>query len=247
MRERRRVGAACRWARWVDSSDAWVQLKANKRMTYEYTPAENGQVAPMAGLDTQELAWDLTPGNRHRKVESIAQWGTALECIHESMLPANKLSMTIGRKVQRRGFETRFRRSPFGQLAFVIYASIAALTLGVRVATASTLYHYMVTPRPNASARPGSPVIRLVALNKRHFSSHDEILMKVLTSSDVVKVSNHELGHGGTLRMVSNGVFTGQGRVTGVPFFLKGMHVDMHYTATTASGATVTVTAPVTF
>ena len=60
MRERRRVGAACRWARWVDSSDAWVQLKANKRMTYEYTPAENGQVAPMAGLDTQELAWDLT-------------------------------------------------------------------------------------------------------------------------------------------------------------------------------------------
>jgi len=105
----------------------------------------------------------------------------------------------------------------------------------------------MVTPRPNASASPGSPVIRLVALKKRHFSSHDEILMKVLTSSDVLKVRNHELGHGGTLRMVSNRIFTGQGRVTGIPFFLKGMRVDIRYTATTASGETVTVTAPVTF
>jgi hypothetical protein len=32
-----------------------------------------------------------------------------------------------------------------------------------------------------------------------------------------------------------------------IPFFLKGMHVDMHYAAPTANGATTTVSVPVTF
>ena len=63
----------------------------------------------------------------------------------------------------------------------------------------------------------------------------------------MVKVTNHEIGHGGTLRKVSPGVFFGTGRVSGVPFFLRGMQVDMHYTATTATGETTTATAPVTF
>jgi hypothetical protein len=112
---------------------------------------------------------------------------------------------------------------------------------------ASPVYTYINTPVPDASPSPGSPMIRQVALNKHHYSSHDQIRMQVLTSSDVVKVTNHELGHGGTLRKVGSGVFSGTGRVSGIPFFLKGMHVDMHYTATTASGATTTVTVPVTF
>jgi hypothetical protein len=165
----------------------------------------------------------------------------------KSKLPANAVCRAIGRKTQCRAINAPFYGSPLPKVAFVAFASIVALTLSARVATATILYHYIITPKPNASAPSGSPVIRLVALNKRHFSSHDEILMKVLTSSDVVKVSNHELGHGGTLRKVSDGIFTGQGRVTGIPFFLKGMHVDMHYTATTASGETITVTVPVTF
>lgn len=126
-------------------------------------------------------------------------------------------------------------------------ALLLSLSLASPGAIASAGYRYVITPTPNAAAPPGGPIIRQVALNKRHFRSHDEIRMKVLTSSDIVKVTNHELGHGGTLRKISDGVFEGSGRVTGIPFFLKKSHVDMHYTATTASGETITVTAPVTF
>ncbi len=128
-------------------------------------------------------------------------------------------------------------------LAIVMFAFIGTAPTTI----ASPVYRYIITPVPDAGAPPGSPTISQVALNKRHFSTHDQIRMQVLTSSDVVKVTNHELGHGGTLRKVAPGIFSGTGRVSGIPFFLKGMHVDMHYTATTARGATTTVTAPVTF
>jgi hypothetical protein len=122
-----------------------------------------------------------------------------------------------------------------------------ALLIVTPAANSSPRYRYVVTPTPDASARLGSPIIRRVELNKQHFSSHDQIRMKVITSANVVKVTNHEIGHGGTLRKQSPGIFVAAGRVSGVPFFLKGMHVDMHYTATTANGETTTVTAPVTF
>jgi hypothetical protein len=126
---------------------------------------------------------------------------------------------------------------------------VVAFTLLIIMPAASSSppYSYVITPTPDASARSGSPIIRRVELNKQHFSSHDQIRMKVITSGNVVKVTNHEIGHGGTLRKLSAGVFFGTGRVSGVPFFLKGMQVDMHYTATTANGETTTVTAPVTF
>jgi hypothetical protein len=87
-----------------------------------------------------------------------------------------------------------------------------------------THHRNISTPVPDASAKPGSPLIRRVALNKHHYSSHDQIRMQVTTTRDVVKVTNHELGHGGILRKVSPGVFFGSGRVSGIPFFLKGMH-----------------------
>jgi hypothetical protein len=128
-------------------------------------------------------------------------------------------------------------------LAILIIAFIGTASTTI----ASPVYRYINTPVPDASAKPGSPLIRRVALNKHHYSSHDQIRMQVTTTRDVVKVTNHELGHGGLLRKVSPGVFFGRGRVSGIPFFLKGMHVDMHYTATTASGATTTVSVPVTF
>jgi hypothetical protein len=124
-------------------------------------------------------------------------------------------------------------------------ALLAALAVGTAIAAANT--GYIITPTPAASAGPDSPVILRVELNRQNFSDHDEINMQVVTSANVVKVTNQELGHGGTLRQVASGLFTGHGKVEGVPFFLKGMHVDMHYTATTESGAKVTVSVPVTF
>jgi hypothetical protein len=129
----------------------------------------------------------------------------------------------------------------------LINALLVAIAIGPAISIAKPVYAYIITPTPAPLSEPDAPVILRVKLNKQHFASGDEIRMQVVTSANVVKVSNHELGHGGTLRQVSSGVFTGRGRVSGVPFFLKGMHVSMHYTATTKTGAQVTVTAPVTF
>jgi hypothetical protein len=124
-------------------------------------------------------------------------------------------------------------------------ALFAALALGTAIAAAKS--GYTITPAPSSSAGPDAPVILRVELNKQNFSDHDEIDMQVTTSANVVKVTNQELGHGGTLRQVASGLFAGHGKVEGVPFFLKGMHVDMHYTATTEAGLKVTVSVPVTF
>lgn len=128
-----------------------------------------------------------------------------------------------------------------------LYALAIALAAGAPAGTARPVYAYVITPKLAPSTGADSPVIRRVEPNKQHFSVHDEIQMRVLTTTNVVKVTNHELGHGGTLRRLSPGVFSGEGRVAGVPFFLKGMHVNMHFTATTESGTKVTATAPVTF
>ena len=112
---------------------------------------------------------------------------------------------------------------------------------------AKPAYAYVISPKPALPPGPDSPVIRRVELNKKHFSAHDEIQMQVVTTASVAKVTNHELGHGGTLRKVSSGIFSGKGRVAGVPFFLKGMRVNVYYTATTEKGTAVTITVPVTF
>jgi hypothetical protein len=143
------------------------------------------------------------------------------------------------------------------ELRPTICAAILAIGLGIQASvtlatgepppSANPVYAYVITPKSRSAPRPGYPTIFTVKLNKQHFSSHDEIQMQVITSVDVVKVTNHELGHGGTLRQVSPGVFLGQGRVTAIPFFMRGMHVAMHYTATTANGNATTVIAHVTF
>lgn len=112
---------------------------------------------------------------------------------------------------------------------------------------ASPVYKYVVEPTPAGSTRPGYPVIYKVELNKHHYSSHDEIEIQVLTSKNVVRVTNQEMGHGGTLTQAAPGVFRGQGQVPGIPFFVRGMAVPMHYTATTANGNSTTATATVTF
>lgn len=126
-------------------------------------------------------------------------------------------------------------------------ALLGAFAAGAPCAFAVPAYQYVVTPSIDHSAVPGSPVIRRVELNKQHFSSHDQIRMRVITSSNVTTVRNHELGHGGMLHKLSRGVFVGKGQVSGIPFFLKGMKVAMHFTATTASGEATTATASVTF
>ena len=49
---------------YVGSSDGWQDLKAHKQMTWEYTRAENGNVALTAEIDLVEIAGKLRPGAR---------------------------------------------------------------------------------------------------------------------------------------------------------------------------------------
>jgi hypothetical protein len=198
-------------------------------------------LAVVSSQPTKNPKYSYASADNIRKVH-----GRVTNMVINSQLRADVRPKPEARNTMREKIATTFD----GWRPYAVYPSCAfllSLTLGSPGAIASAGYRYVITPKPNAAATAGGPVIRQVALNKRHFQSHDEIQMKVLTSSDVVKVTNHELGHGGILRKISDGVFAGSGRVTGIPFFLKRMHVDMHYTATTASGETTTVTAPVTF
>jgi hypothetical protein len=113
--------------------------------------------------------------------------------------------------------------------------------------TAGRGYAYEVTPVRAHAVRPGYPEILRIELNWRHFSSHDQIEMQVVTSDNVVRVTNQEMGYGGSLRERSPGHFRGQGRVPGIPFFLRKMRIELRYTATTANGKTASASAPVTF
>ena len=51
-----------RSAGYVGSSDGWQDLKAHNRMTWEYTRAENGNVALTAEIDLVEIAREICPG-----------------------------------------------------------------------------------------------------------------------------------------------------------------------------------------
>jgi hypothetical protein len=100
-------------------------------------------------------------------------------------------------------------------LAILIIAFIGTASTTI----SSPVYRYISTTVPDASAKRGSPLIRRVALNKHHYFSHDQIRMQITTTRGVVKVTSHELGHGGISRKVSPGVFFGRGRVCGISLF----------------------------
>jgi hypothetical protein len=54
-----------------------------------------------------------------------------------------------------------------------VLAILIIAFIGTAPATiASPVYRYIITPVPEASAPSGSPMIRRVALNKHHYSSH---------------------------------------------------------------------------
>jgi len=118
---------------------------------------------------------------------------------------------------------------------------------GAAPSIARPVYAYVVTPSRKAKPRSGEPRILRVQLNKQRFSSRDEIDMEVLTSPNVVRVVTRELNHGGTLHKAAPGVFRAHGPLTGLPSFVHGMHVTLHFTATTAGGDATSVNAPVTF
>src|SRR5271154_2989098 len=59
--------------------------------------------------------------------------------------------------------------------------------------TPNQTYEYSIEPKVTTSPAPGDPVILRVELNRvRSNPAHDDIQMKVLTSTDVVRVTNYE-------------------------------------------------------
>jgi hypothetical protein len=108
------------------------------------------------------------------------------------------------------------------------------------------VYHYFVVPARAHSVHPGDPQILRIELNKQHFQSFDIIQMEILTSGNVVRVTTREMGHEETLRQLGPGRFFCRGRIPGLPFFVQGSSIDLLYTATTASGNSISATASVT-
>jgi hypothetical protein len=108
------------------------------------------------------------------------------------------------------------------------------------------VYGYVVVPVRAHAASPGEPEILRIELNKERFRSHDEIVMQVLTSDNVIRVTTREMGREGTLRQLGPGRFFCHGRIPGLPSFLEGLRIDLRYTATTASGDATSAVATVT-
>jgi hypothetical protein len=80
-----------------------------------------------------------------------------------------------------------------------LYMLVATLAMGAPFSIAKPAYAYVIAPKPALPPGPDSPVIRRFELNKKHFSAHDEIQVQVDTTANVVKVTNHELDHGGNV------------------------------------------------
>ncbi len=113
--------------------------------------------------------------------------------------------------------------------------------------TPNVTYTYVIVPKITTAPAPGAPEIFRVELNRVRLPAHDDIQMQVLTSTDVIRVTNYETGRSGRLRQTAPGIFAGEGTIPSTPFLPAGTHVDLHFTATTNAGTTIAFTVPVTF
>jgi hypothetical protein len=127
----------------------------------------------------------------------------------------------------------------------VLLVALTASSLVPEPLTRS-VYGYVVVPPHARAARPGEPEILRIELNKARFSSRDEIEMQVLTSANVVRVTTREMGREGMLHELGPGRFVCHGRLPWLPFFVRGLRIDLRYTATTASGSATSAVASVT-
>jgi hypothetical protein len=106
-------------------------------------------------------------------------------------------------------------------------------------------YKYRFVPRQPDHPEAGVPQIFAVYLNDRKLHSSGPIMIKVVTSPDVVKVISRSNGREGAIPELAPGDFETSSKLPKIPFIAAGMTTLLEFVASTAEGKTVSVKVPV--
>lgn len=123
-------------------------------------------------------------------------------------------------------------------------ASVAPEPAPTTTATADP-YKYRFVPRQPAVHEPGTPQIFAIYLNDQTLHGSGLILIKVVTSPDVVKVITRSNGREGVIQEAAPGDFEANSRLPKIPFIAAGMTTLLEFVALTADGKSVSVKVPV--
>lgn len=104
-------------------------------------------------------------------------------------------------------------------------------------------YKYRFVPRN--STRAGEPTIYAVYMNDKKLHSLGQIIIKVATSHDVVRVVSRSNGREGILPLIAPGDFEATSTLPKIPFIAAGMTVEIEFIATSATGRSAIVRVPV--
>jgi hypothetical protein len=106
-------------------------------------------------------------------------------------------------------------------------------------------YKYRFVPRQPDNPAAGTPQIFAVFLNDRTLRSRGPILIKVITSADVVKVVSKSNGREGILQPIGPGDFEANSQLPKIPFIAAGMTATLEFVAVNGDGKSVSVKVPV--
>jgi hypothetical protein len=106
-------------------------------------------------------------------------------------------------------------------------------------------YKYTFVPRQPDHVDTDAPQILIVYLNDRKLRSRGPIMIKVVTSQNVVKVVTRSNGHEGLVPAVAPGDFEANSTLPKIPFIAAGMTTLLEFVAFTADGKSVSVKVPV--
>jgi hypothetical protein len=107
------------------------------------------------------------------------------------------------------------------------------------------IYKYRFVPHQPAQPDAATPQIFEIFLNDQHLHSSGTIAIKVVTSTNVVKVITRSNGRDGVLPAIAPGDFEAISRLPKIPFIAAGMTTLLEFVGFTAEGKTVSVKIPV--
>jgi hypothetical protein len=106
-------------------------------------------------------------------------------------------------------------------------------------------FGYIINPTPTPETDPDGPHILQVALNDRHIRAGGPLLVRVVTSANVVGVEARALGRFIAIPQNAPGVFAlAYTMPGGIPFWLLNRNYDIVIAAATADGRQTSVTFP---
>lgn len=107
-------------------------------------------------------------------------------------------------------------------------------------------YKFVYTPSPSATIATDAPGILEIDLSDQTIHAPGPIDIRVLTTPPVATVTMRALGHDIALPKTADGLFSVDGQIPSVPFFLRGRTYNVDFVAAVPDGRTSSVTIPVT-